>query len=684
MIRQGLLWATLIGLCAWLYPQQTAQIDFFADAGGFEDDYNKDGREDHVADFVQGGVQWSHISRGLDNQVKYAGVASQRVQLQRDSGESGRYALFKSVNFGAHLKPEVGEPLLVRVAIRAQGFQNATYQVYVVTGSRRVILLNATSQPSDWQVLSAVIPVTQNASGQPSFEIWVEINVGEGAAQGTIWIDEAQALSTRTVMRSNTLPNGLKLAVTYLYLDGDGYRYLADKPFGFVVCESHVSRVLHEHYSVPYAPYTYFACTLPPQHYRHNGDLYNYDDVEQNHPDWFLLDREGRRAQVDGYFYVDVGRQEVRERAWQCLRDFMNRCGRPRFVNIDNVDMRVGPDRFAPPNYPTNDLWVQAVIGWFEYVGSRLRNEFGATFIPNAAWAPGFWLRGRDGTQDAPGVATLPYMGGFMIEHAFTQARRNSQTGSAETRINPYGSANDFGNWRAWALRDTIRLASEYPDKVMILIPTVWLGLNDSLQTIRFAVAGCLIVQHENTYIQIDPRFQQQDHPAGFYPPELFVPLGRWTENYRILNGNIAAGGLFVRNYENGIVVWNPTHDRDFTFTVPRDLYDWDRNLIRAGTVVSIPRQTGHVFYSAPEITLEISPQNTQVLPGQTVQFRVTYRNRGTAAGTNVRVAVPLPQGMTLIGSNPQARLEDGQVVWVLPNVPVGAQGTLQFTVRVE
>ncbi|MCS7170675.1 MAG: hypothetical protein NZ949_08670, partial [Candidatus Kapabacteria bacterium] len=80
MIRQGLLWATLIGLCAWLYPQQTAQIDFFADAGGFEDDYNKDGREDHVADFVQGGVQWSHISRGLDNQVKYAGVASQRVQ----------------------------------------------------------------------------------------------------------------------------------------------------------------------------------------------------------------------------------------------------------------------------------------------------------------------------------------------------------------------------------------------------------------------------------------------------------------------------------------------------------------------------------------------------------------------------------------------------------------------------
>ena len=124
--------------------------------------------------------------------------------------------------------------------------------------------------------------------------------------------------------------------------------------------------------------------------------------------------------------------------------------------------------------------------------------------------------------------------------------------------------------------------------------------------------------------------------------------------------------------------------NRTFYFTVPQDLYDWDRNLVRAGTRVEIRPRTGHVFYSAPEITLEISPQNAQVLPGHTVQFTVTYRNRGTAPGTNVRIAVPLPQGMALIGSNPQAQLENGQVVWTVPNVPVGGQGTLQFTVRVE
>ncbi|MEM0338010.1 MAG: putative glycoside hydrolase [Candidatus Caldarchaeum sp.] len=660
--------------------QQVAQLDFFAHAGKAEYDYDKNGRADGLFFGIDPALDPAHFQLSLDYQSKYEGLASQRIVFQRSDGAAGWASLNLYANLNAFLKPEVGEAILVRFALRAEGFQNAAYSAFVTTGSRRAYIIHPRSEPtSGWQQFSMVVPVETDAQGRPVFSFTVMIEPRSGAAAGRIWVDDVQAISTRTVMRSNSLPNGLKLAITYLNLDRNGYRYLPDLPFGFVVGAPHVSQVLGRHYSVPHAPYTYFVATLPPQGYRHSGDLYNYDDVEQNHPDWFLLDRNGQRIVVDDYYYVDIGRQDVRERAWQSLRDFMNRCGRPRYVNIDNVDMRVGPDRFGPPNYPTNDQWVQAVIGWFEYVGSRLRNEFGATFIPNVAWSPGFWLRGING-PDAPGVATLPYMGGFLLEHAFTHARANP----GETSIANYGTARELNNWRSWALRDRIRLATEYPDKVVILIHTLWLNYPNSQERLRFAIAGSLIVQHDNTYIQLDPRRQWEQYPAGFYPPELLVPLGRWTENYRILNGDLVSGGLFVRNYENGIVVWNPTHDRDFTFTVPRDLYDWDRNLIRAGTVVQIPRQTGHVFYSAPEITMELSPQNAQVLPGQTVQFTVTYRNRGTAPGTNVRVAVPLPQGMTLVGSNPTARLENGQVVWVVPNVPVGGQGTLQFTVRVE
>lgn len=674
--------ATLACVVSFVWAQQTAQLDFFAHAGKCEFDYAKDGTADGLFFSTHPDLNPAHFQLSLDYQSRHEGLASQRIGFHRTEGTAGWASLNLYSQMNAFLKPEVGEAILVRFALRAEGFQNATYAVFVTTGSRRAYIIHPTSQSTNgWQQFSMVIPVETNAQGQPVFSFTLMIEPRVGAASGTVWLDDVQALSTRTVTRNNTLPNGLKLCVNFLYRNQDGYRYLPNLPFGMVLGIPAMGQILSKHYNnTLFAPYTYFSGTIVPSYARHNNDLYNYDDVNQNHPDWFLLDNQGRRIPLDDSFYIDIGRAQVRERAWQSLRDFMNRCGRPPYVYLDSVDMRVGPDRFAPPNYPTNDLWVQAVVGWFDYVGSRLRTEFGATFIPNVAWSPGFWLRGRNGSADAPGVATLPYMGGFLIEHAFTHARNTTGV----TTIMTYGTANNFGNWRAWVLRDTIRLATEYPDKIVILMPTLWLDQADTSQKLRFALAGCLITQHDNTYIHIDPRFHAQEYPAGYYPVELFVPLGRWTENYRIVEGDLISGGLFVRNYENGIVVWNPRSDRDYTFTVPRDMYDWDKSLIRAGTVVQIPRQTGHVFYSAPEITLELSPRNAQVLPGQTVQFTVTYHNRGTAPGTNVRIAVPLPQGMTLVGSNPQARLENGQVVWTVPNVPVGSQGTLHFTVRVE
>jgi hypothetical protein len=112
----------------------------------------------------------------------------------------------------------VGEPLLVRLALRAEGFQNARYRVYVSTGQRQVDLISETSQDTGgWRQLSAVVPVERDANGAPRFSLRIEIRANEGAASGTLWIDEAQAISARSVMRTNRLPNGLRLALTYLY-----------------------------------------------------------------------------------------------------------------------------------------------------------------------------------------------------------------------------------------------------------------------------------------------------------------------------------------------------------------------------------------------------------------------------------------------------------------------------------
>jgi uncharacterized repeat protein (TIGR01451 family) len=692
MVRQGILGLSILGLYAALFGQQSALLNFFASAGGCELDYNKDGRVEYWYPSYRDGVISDHIQLSLDNAIRFAGVASQRLRLQRSSGGAGSFTIFCQVHFDLHLRPAVGEPLLVRLALRAEGFQNAHYRVYVSTGQRRVNLLSETSQDTGgWQQLSAVVPVEVGSSGAPWFALTVEIRVNEGAAAGTLWIDEAQAISTRTVMRTNRLPNGLRLAFTHLYRNGDPYRYL-ELPIGVIVGQPRSRSVFAQHNpDVLWMPYCYMPATMVSSGYRHNADLYNYDDVNANHPDWFLLDSNGQRILFDDTYYLDIGRQEVRERAWQSLRDFLNRCGRPRYIFLDNYNVRVG-SQYAPPNYPTNDLWVQAVLGWTEYLGSRLLNEFRFAdgsyprFVPNVAWAPAFWLRGIPGvSQDAPGVALLPYIGGFLIEHAFTHARPEQ----GRTTIKSYGTANDFrdsDHWTRGRLRNTIRLATEYPDRLCILIPTLWTNAPDSRQKLRFAIAGCLIVQHDNTFIHISPTYEREQEPyrSGYYPPELFVPLGLPRGNFQILNGDIIVGGLFVREYQNGVVVWNPRHDATYTYTVPRDYYDWDRNLVRAGTQVQVPPHTGLVFYAAPEITISLSPAQANVLPGQTVEFTVRYRNTGTAAGTDVRISVPLPDGMTLVSSSPTARLEGRQLVWTVPSVPVNGEGTLRFTVRVE
>lgn len=691
MRRQGVFGLLGLGLCAVLFGQQSAPLNFFSHAGSCEMDYDKDGRVDGFSRYFEGNLSASNIQLSPDQAIRFAGVSSQRVRLQKPGGGAGKFVIFVGVMFDAHLKPSVGEPLLARVALRAEGFQNAHYTVYVFTGQRSFTLLAPTSQDTGgWQQVSGIVPVGADSNGRPHYSLRIEIQAGEGAAAGTLWIDEAQAISARSVMRTNRLPNGLRLALNFLYPNQDPYRYL-DLPFGVVTGVQRMGEVLQRHYpDVIWMPYCYTPATPIPSGYRHNADLYNYDDVNANHPDWLLLDSNGQRILFDDTYYVDIGRQEVRERAWQSMRDFLNRCGRPRYIYLDNFDMRIGPNRYAPPNYPTNDLWVQAVVGWTEYVGSRLRSEFRfpdgsyPRFVPNAAWGPAFWLRGIPGvSQDAPGVATLPYMGGFLIEHAFTHAWQTQ----GRTTISIYGTAtgaNGPQRWDNWALRNTIRLATEYPDKLIILVPTLWTNAPDSRQKLRFAVAGCLIVQHDNTFVQIDPRFEQQQYPDGYYPPELFVPLGLPQGNFQILNGDLIVGGLFIREYQNGVVVWNPRHDATYTYTVPRDYYDWDRNLVRAGTQVQVPPHTGLVFYAAPEIEVSLSPAQANVLPGQTVEFTVRYRNIGTAAGTDVRISVPLPDGMTLVGSSPTARLEGRQLVWIVPSVPVNGEGTLRFTVRVE
>ncbi len=453
-------------LASFVWAQQTAQLDFFAHAGECDIDYDKNGRADDVFFSTSPELNPAHFQLSLDYNSKFEGLASQRIDFQRSEGAAGWASLNLYTSMDSFLKPEVGEAILVRFALRAEGFQNATYAVFVTTGSRRAYIINPTSLSTDgWRQFSMVIPVETDAQGRPVFQFTLMIEPRSGAAAGRIWVDSVRALSTRTVMRNGTLPCGIQVAV--VNPQHDPYRDM-DLPVGITIGSRRHSAILSKHYpNTVSAPYVYFSGTIVESNARYNRDLYDYSDLNQNHPDWFLRDSNNQRMTKDNgsTFYVDVGRPEVRERAWQSLRDFMYRSGRHPYVFFDDVDMRIGANS---PAYNDINAWAQAVVGALNYIGSRLQSEFGATIIPNVAWSPAFWLRGMNGGADAPGVATLPYLGGFLIEHAFTHARVSQN----RITILNYGTASTLNNWQQWTLRDQIRLATEYPDKIVVLLPT--------------------------------------------------------------------------------------------------------------------------------------------------------------------------------------------------------------------
>ncbi len=675
----------IVGVLATGATQSAPQLDYFAHAGSCELDFNRDGITDGVSIATER-LAPSEYALSLDTSVRYAGSASQKVQLVRNAAGVASLRLVFPSYLTTHIPMRLNEPIRVRLAYRAQGFTNATYEIFVASGAHRVSMVAPThATTTNWQVVEAVLPAQLNSSQAAQVFLEVRLVAGAGAATGTLWIDEARALSGVTLSRPASLPNGLRLALSHAEKESDWVRLVHNHPWQLIVGARWHRLAAFRQYApnIPQVAYVLFTGPITDSWARHNSDLYNYDDVLQNHPDWFLLDSHQRRILYDGGYYLDLGKPQVRERARDSLMNLIPRLGFPHHVMLDNFDMRVGPNRFAPPNYPTNDLWVQAVIGWVNTVGPPVQSTYGVRFIPNIAWSPGFMLRGINGGPDAPGVTILNHMSGFWMEHVFCHGY-NPGAPNRPNYTHEYGRVEDANNWRIWTVRNEIRLATEYPDKIIILNPTFDWQHPSFQQKLRFSIAMALAVQHANTYLVLDPRHPTRLHPEGFVPPEVMVPLGNPVAPMQFVQGNLLEGGLIVRQYQYGVVVVNPTHDRTYTYTVPLRGYNWDRQLVQAGTQVQLPPHTGMVFYAAPEMRVWVRASRASARPGEEVNYKVEYANDGLVAAQNVEIRVSLPDGMQLVSSTPAARVQGSELIWTIPNVPAGGRGSASFRVRVR
>lgn len=677
MRKPILLLASLGIACA--FAQSWVGLNYLAGTGECEVDlYPRNGIVDGLYPYWAGrqGDSWTTegIQLSLSSNRRFRGNFSQQISIRRDRDYEGRFGIVLSAispNQLPFITPPQGTPLLVRFRYYAESTSNLRAEAYVRTGGTLYPAGTLDLSPSGWRTLSLIVPLAHNTQGQPSFELLLEIVLGAGVSQGQIFIDAIEVLWTGYAQPQRSRPNPLK--ILHVNNPPTHHQVLLDPPADFIITEFGQIVALSEYYtSIPLGIYVNVAQTsnrIPtPWH-----DLYGgYDFVFQHHPNWFLRDSNGNIFANPGYpdlYPLDIGLAAVRQQAIQSLNRMAAEVPLPEWLFFDDVGAW-----WQSQQYPN---LMDVMPRWTQYISqvfSHARNNLNRKVAINAGAFAGAFLDGNEGTR------WIPHVDAVMLEHVITFYSSSRGYQYRDYRRNRATAHHTEHTW--WA---TLQAVNAYPDKKWLLMCMSDYG---NTEMIRYILASYFVMAHDNTYLMIDARGSSEPNKYLLWlrRPEIWVPLGRPTGSWRVQAGTVSdhTGALFARDFEYGVVLVNPTPDREYTYTLPRAYKNWDGQVVPQGTTVTIRPRTGVVFYAAPEIVLEVSPPQVSALPGETVTFRVHCHNRGLLSGINLQISVPLPDGMEFVSSSDGGLLSGRQVRWTLPRLDAGQTRTLTFQARVQ
>jgi len=675
---------TVLGLSAgltWATAQSPIALNYASGFGDCEVDEDADGLADQWLLYHSFGNQsWTEVgvTPTLSRVKRFTGERSQQITISRPAGEAGRIYLdarpIRPENV-PYILPPAGTPLLVRVRVQTENLSGISARVVIYSGERQYVLANALpANTGGWHTLSAVVPLERLTTGELRFHFVLELNLSNGATSGQLWVDSLEVLWTQYPAPIRPRPNMLK--IFHYIVPVSHWQELMDPPVDIAILPLNVVHALR-----PYLPnaklgiyinaaQTFDRLPVPWQ------DLYGgYHFISQSHPHWFLR-QNGNPFSNPGYPYLwplDIGLQEVRDRFVQQFLRVREQIPIPEWVFLDDLGSFWQCDQ-----YPNLDINQQAWTGFIEYVFPTIRQRIGNTprFIMNSgSWAGRF----VDGN---PGEQWIQHLDGVMLEHVIVLYRRNN---GGEYVYQPYRF-----NRRTLHMTDstwwgTLRAVNAFPNKIWLLLPMC--DANENPQMFRYILASYFVMAHSNTYLMVeDRRTRSNTYHKWVHRPEPWIPIGNPTGNWYVAAGttNDHTGALFARNFEYGIVLVNPTESQTYEYTLPRAYKNWDGQVISAGTRVQIGPKTGLAFYAAPEIVINLSPQQVTALPGETVTFTVQYRNDGLADGTNIRISIPLPDGLEFVSSSTGGQFLNRQITWTLPQVRAGQSGTLTFQARVQ
>ncbi len=279
--------------------------------------------------------------------------------------------------------------------------------------------------------------------------------------------------------------------------------------------------------AVPFSQYLLLAeihdpgnCSDGP---RGNQVAYKEGDfcaISSQHPDWFLLDKNGKRIGDGDTWFMDPGSDGYRAFWLERARELQETYGW-QAIFLDNVEasrakMVKGNEPLA--NYPDDESYQRAVEGFLTYIRQNYFEPRGKAMYANIVSVD----------DDAVWDKYMEYLDGAMIESFATDWDRG------------FPSTQDWEEQMDQAERALIG------GKTLILVAQ---GKQDDVALQNFAFASYLLLANSNVYF----RYTHSDSYREWWTYEnyelnLGAPLGdRYEEN-----------GVWRRDFQNGYLIVNP------------------------------------------------------------------------------------------------------------------------------
>jgi hypothetical protein len=637
----------------------------------------------------------------------------------------------------------VGRRVIIRLSYWTEGFSNASYRIRYRSGTTDGHFSAFGSSylsisTNGWRTIEAETTVKLASDGKPDvlalLDIRIDANSGSAArwASGTIWIDKVECIlpdwdlgipPMRTTAPINFLVYNFMPEHWTYYLTAPLPEVIVGHtiPVMYPLKERFGSRITLGLYTQPaevpvrvdrqgrdYEGNWNSPARTTPSLCREIYGCYRYR-FEQ--PDW-LVKRHPPRNTSDPTdvrnfivesrykdYYLKLDRKDV---LWAAMGGYARLARDFPFIDLfflDNfltVPTAAGDHPFdsdnrnQTPEPPYND--ATTVYGhWRQFMGELspyIRKVLGKKISGNIGSKAGLLTVGG-----CPGLDMIPYMDAFLFESPIVSFDYSTRTFS----FRPYSVFPDSCTSRSWKL--TFRAIRDNPNTDFHLI-MYWQsplkGAGDpSRQHLRYNLATYWLLYRPNLYLCLEDRRYTGDvdeytHLYTIRQPEVWIPLGEPVEDYRIVVGDFDNGGLFMRRYQNGVVLVNPTEsDINNAYITDRDYKDWDGNIVPMGTRISVPRKTGIVLYAAPEVKFRVLTQQNEdnrnlTSGGSSWDFVLECRNVGLMPAKNFSLEIPVLSGMkaTLVGGRSRTTIGSGSVKFVIPELLPGQ--VKRFTVRVR